>query len=187
MKSRWIPCFALITSLALLSCNNDGSSFVPGPAGPTIHEAVCVIHPTDGHAARGVVRFIQIADQVKVVADIEGLNANQLHGIHIHEFGDVTRLDGKSCGGHYNPTGAPHSLPPESNRHAGDLGNLESGPTGQAHFELIVKNISIAGAKNPILGRGVIIHAKPDDGGQPTGNAGARIGYGVIGTAKPAG
>jgi Cu/Zn superoxide dismutase len=32
----------------------------------------------------------------------------------------------------------------------------------------------------------VIVHAKPDDGGQPVGNAGARIGQGVIGLAKSA-
>ena len=44
----------------------------------------------------------------------------------------------------------------------------------------------IAGLRNPVLGRGVIVHAKPDDGGQPTGNAGARIGQGVIGLAKSA-
>src|SRR2546426_7649382 len=42
-------------------------------------------------------------------------------------------------------------------------------------------NISIAGTKNPIIGRGVIVHAKVDDGGQPVGNAGARIACGVIG------
>jgi superoxide dismutase, Cu-Zn family len=31
----------------------------------------------------------------------------------------------------------------------------------------------------------VIVHAKPDDFGQPVGNAGARIGCGVIGIANP--
>lgn len=33
--------------------------------------------------------------------------------------------------------------------------------------------------------RTVIVHEKPDDGGQPTGNAGDRVGEGVIGIAKP--
>jgi Cu-Zn family superoxide dismutase len=47
-----------------------------------------------------------------------------------------------------------------------------------------VSNISIQGQKNPILGRAVIVHAKPDDGGQPVGNAGARIACGVIGVAN---
>jgi Cu-Zn family superoxide dismutase len=47
-----------------------------------------------------------------------------------------------------------------------------------------VDNISVAGTKNPIVGRGVIVHAKVDDGGQPVGNAGGRIACGVIGVAK---
>ncbi|MCP5412982.1 MAG: superoxide dismutase family protein, partial [Alphaproteobacteria bacterium] len=69
-------------------------------------------------------------------------------------------------------------------RHAGDLGNLTADATGKATYEIVVDNISIAGPHNPILGRGVIIHAKPDDGGQPVGNAGGRIACGVIGVAK---
>ena len=56
---------------------------------------------------------------------------------------------------------------------------------GKAHYEITVSNISIMGAKNPIIGRGVIVHAKVDDGGQPVGNAGARIACGVIGVANP--
>jgi Cu-Zn family superoxide dismutase len=48
-------------------------------------------------------------------------------------------------------------------------------------------SITINGAKNPILGRGVIVHAKLDDGGQPVGNAGARVACGVIGWANSGG
>jgi Cu/Zn superoxide dismutase len=36
-----------------------------------------------------------------------------------------------------------------------------------------------------VLGRGLVVHAGPDDGGQPVGNAGARIAVGVIGVAQP--
>ena len=54
-----------------------------------------------------------------------------------------------------------------------------------ATLKITVDNISIAGEKNPIIGRAIVIHAKVDDGGQPTGNAGARQGFGVIGIAKP--
>ena len=56
---------------------------------------------------------------------------------------------------------------------------------GKAHYELTVSNVSIAGTKNPIIGRGVIVHAKIDDGSQPVGNAGGRIACGVIGFANP--
>ena len=70
-------------------------------------------------------------------------------------------------------------------RHAGDLGNLQADNDGKVRYEISVKNITIAGTKNPIIGRGVIVHAKPDDGGQPVGNAGARIACGVIGVGNP--
>jgi len=90
-----------------------------------------------------------------------------------------------SAGGHYNPEGHQHGLPDSENRHAGDLGNVQADSEGKAHYEITVSNISIQGPRNPILGRAVIVHAKPDDGGQPVGNAGARIACGVIGVANP--
>ena len=77
-----------------------------------------------------------------------------------------------------------HYLPETEQRHAGDLGNLTADNDGKAHYELTVKNISVAGTKNPVIGRGVIVHAKVDDGGQPVGNAGGRIACGVIGVAN---
>jgi Cu-Zn family superoxide dismutase len=78
-----------------------------------------------------------------------------------------------------------HGLPESENRHAGDLGNLQADEQGKAHYEITVTNILIAGVKNPIIGRGVIVHAKVDDESQPVGNAGARIACGVIGVANP--
>ena len=69
-----------------------------------------------------------------------------------------------SAGGHYNPESHPHGLPESDTRHAGDLGNLQADNDGKVHYEITVSNISVAGTKNPIIGRGVIVHAKPDDG-----------------------
>jgi len=149
-----------------------------------ISEAVAVIHPTQGNTAKGVVRLIKTCKAVKVIADIEGLSPNSKHAIHVHQYGDTTGPHGKSAGGHYNPRGNPHALPSHDVRHAGDLGNLTADAQGKAHYEILVDNLSIAGYKNPVIGRGIVIHAKADDGGQPTGNAGSRIGYGVIGIAK---
>ena len=165
------------------------SSASPSPhatAWGSVSELIAVIHPTASNTCSGTVRFTQLGDKVRVVADLSGLTANQSHAMHIHEFGDGTSPDGMSAGGHYNPEGHQHGLPTLAARHAGDLGNVSADTSGKAHYEITVENISLVGLKNPIVGRGVIVHAKPDDGGQPVGNAGGRIGWGVIGIARPA-
>jgi Cu-Zn family superoxide dismutase len=151
-----------------------------------VKEAVAVLHPTAGNKAHGKVTFKQDGDSVKVVAHVEGLTPGQKHAFHVHQFGDCSAPDGMSAGGHYNPENHPHGLPDKDMRHAGDLGNLEANSGGIAHYEITVKNVSVAGTRNPIIGRAVIVHAKVDDGGQPVGNAGGRIACGVIGVANTA-
>jgi Cu-Zn family superoxide dismutase len=131
------------------------------------------------------VGFTQEGESVKVVAEIEGLVPGQKHAFHIHQYGDCSAPDASSAGGHYNPEGHQHGLPETENRHAGDFGNVQADDQGKAHYEITVTNISVSGPNNPIIGRGVIVHAKPDDGSQPTGNAGGRIACGVIGVANP--
>lgn len=147
---------------------------------------VAVLHPTEGNTANGLVKFHATDDGIHVEAHIEGLEPETEHGIHIHEFGDCSEADGTSAGGHYNPEGHEHGLPDEEMRHAGDLGNLKADKDGVAHYEITVKNISLVGPGNPIVGRGVIVHAKPDTGAQPTGEAGARLACGVIGVSRHA-
>lgn len=171
--------------LCLLSCKSAplASAQDHDHAGPTV--AIAVMVPTAGSKTHGTVRFTQMGDKLKVVAEVEGLTPGQKHAIHVHEFGDISAPDGTATGGHYNPENHEHALPEKPIRHAGDLGNLQGNAEGKAKYEIMVDNMSLAG-KNPVLGRGVIIHAKVDDGGQPTGNAGGRIAQGVIGIAKAA-
>lgn len=151
------------------------------PAGIT--NAICVIHPTEGNKCSGVLKFTQDGGKLKIAGDLEGLTPGAKHAMHIHEFGDCSSKDGMSAGGHYNPEHHEHGLPEKALRHAGDLGNLQADKDGKAHYEITLENASLA-EKNAVLGRSVIIHAKADDGGQPVGNAGGRIGCGVIGIAK---
>ncbi len=149
--------------------------------------AVALIQPTKGNTCKGTVVFHQKGSEVKVVATISGLEAKSKHAIHVHEFGSCGSEDGKCTGGHFNPEGKKHGLPPSADRHAGDLGNLEADDQGNASYTVTVKNISLKnGKKSCILGRAIIVHAKADDGGQPTGNAGARIGAGTIALGNPA-
>ena len=177
--------FISATALCALQCSAaDPHAQAHESAWKAVTKAVAAIHPTQGNKCHGTVQFSQVGDKVKVVATIEGLTPNQKHAIHVHETGDCTSADGSSAGGHYNPEGHQHGLPVATKRHAGDLGNLQADASGKAQYEVTIDNVSLVGLKNPILGRAVIIHAKEDDGGQPVGNAGARLGCGVIGIAK---
>jgi Cu-Zn family superoxide dismutase len=151
----------------------------------SVTKAVAVLHGTGGHeGVSGTITFSQSGGKVMVMGTVSGLVPNQKHAIHVHEFGDCSSPDGAAAGSHYNPEGNPHAMPPEGHRHAGDMGNLVADKDGKAVLELTLDNITVAGVRNPVLGRAVIVHEKPDDGGQPVGNAGARIACGVIGIAK---
>lgn len=193
MKTKIATIAVLCASIALLTAQaaplqkgkekEKGKKAADQP--PLPKHAVCVVMPTEGNQCKGVVHFdVAKPKKVKVTAKISGLKPNAKHAIHIHEFGDTTDFSGKSAGGHFNPTDKPHGLPPNEDRHAGDLGNLTADENGEATYELVVDNISIARRNNGIIGRAIVVHALEDDGGQPTGNAGARIGFGVIGIAN---
>jgi Cu-Zn family superoxide dismutase len=59
--------------------------------------------------------------------------------------------------------------------------NLKSDAKGKAKLTVDLDIITIARGPASIIGRGVVVHADPDDyRTQPTGNAGARIACGVI-------
>jgi Cu-Zn family superoxide dismutase len=154
-----------------------------GNAWNGVKRAVAVVHPTAGHQARGVIHFVETGGKVRVTADLEGLEPNQKHGFHIHEFGDCSSHDALSAGEHYNPEGHPHALPPVTPRHAGDLGNVQADASGKAQVDLTTDTITVAGARNPIIGRAIIVHGRSDTGAQPSGAAGPRVGCGVIGVS----
>ena len=148
--------------------------------------AAAILAPTAGNKVKGSVTFAEAEDgKVTVTAELEGLNAGQQHAMHVHEFGDCSAADGASAGGHFNPEGHDHGLPATEKRHAGDFGNVTADAAGKAKFSLVVDNLTVS-KWNGVAGRSVIVHAKADDGGQPTGNAGGRVACGVIGVAKGA-
>ncbi|HVT81513.1 MAG TPA: superoxide dismutase family protein [Phycisphaerae bacterium] len=155
----------------------------------SVNKAVAVLQPTkaSNSSVSGVVWFENMGDHVHVMGTVSGLAPNSVHGFHIHEFGDASSPDGTSAGGHYNPEGAAHSHGEINGAmsHAGDLGNITADAGGNAKIDVMVHGISIAGMKDPIVGRGLVVHGNPDDlKSQPAGNAGPRIAVGVIGIAK---
>jgi Cu-Zn family superoxide dismutase len=179
----------LVPLTSLLSAAAEEATDPAMDSAPVIVDAtelVAVLSPTEGNQTSGVVTFKPAGQgKVEVVATITGLTPNSKHAIHIHQYGDVTSKDGKSAGDHYNPLGHQHALPDKKTRHAGDFGNLEADASGNARLQLTVDNLSLAGRLSPIIGRAVVVHAKPDDGSQPSGNAGDRLAVGVIGVRNP--
>lgn len=171
---------AAIPALVLTACGQH--EVVPHEMGVEVFTATVVA--TEGNRAEGAVTFRRTGGGIAVTAQIEGLEPNGRHGFHIHQYGDCTAPDATSAGGHFNPTGERHGGRHDDERHIGDLGNLEADSQGVATLEYIDNRLSMDGGHS-ILGRGVIVHAQPDDyETQPTGDAGARIGCGVIGVAE---
>jgi Cu-Zn family superoxide dismutase len=172
-----------------LACILIGAQFLIAQEEQMMHiksitnRAVALITSTKGNSIHGVVTFEKTEKGVHVIANMTGLTPGK-HGFHIHEFGDITSDDGSSAGGHFNPLNMPHSMPASEKRHAGDMGNIEANENGNAHLDYIDSVMELDGNYS-IVGHAVIVHEKEDDlKTQPTGNAGPRIGYGVIGIAK---
>ena len=143
--------------------------------------AAAKLEPTKGSSVGGTVNFMQVGDNVRVVANVTGLQPNGEFGFHIHEVGDCSSGDGMSTKGHFNPYGKPHAHAGTPERHAGDLPSLRSDAGGNAKVDADVDIITVANGPASIVGRGLIVHAQPDDyKTQPTGNAGARSACAII-------
>jgi superoxide dismutase, Cu-Zn family len=141
--------------------------------------ASATLQPTRGSKVTGEVTFQQAGDRVRMVANVAGLSPNSVHGFHIHEVGDCSAPDGSSAKSHFNPYGKPHGRGPE--RHAGDLPALKADARGRATLTVDLDIVTLARGPADIVGRSVVVHAKPDDyATQPTGNTGARLACGVI-------
>lgn len=181
---RAILCLSILTVATTFGCRSTQPHHAH--QWESVNELIAVVVPTEGNPCKGYVRFTKVEGGVRVVAEISGLTPNAQHAFHIHEFGDATASNGLSAGGHYNPQGHDHGRPEDAIRHAGDLGNLQADSNGKASYERLDTGFTLTGLHNPIIGRSVIIHAGQDKFTQPVGDAGPRIGIGIIGVAKPA-
>ncbi len=148
---------------------------------PEPPRATAQLQATKGNKTFGEATFEQVGAKVHVVVYVQGLKPGQEHGLHIHEAGDCSSGDGMSTKGHFNPFGKPHANHASAERHAGDLPSLKAGKDGRAKVDVELDVITVTPGPASIVGRGLIVHADPDDyKTQPTGNAGARIACGVI-------
>ena len=147
--------------------------------------AVAVLHGTQGNDdVQATIRFTAEGDGLAYTTTASGLEPGK-HGYHIHLYGDCSAPDGTSAGTHFNLDGSSVNPPADIDRITGDLGDLDVGEDGSARAEGMIAGASLTGAK-AIIGRGIIIHEKPNDPSQPPiGAAGSRQACGVIGIANP--
>ena len=104
------------------------------------------------------------------------------HGFHIHEVGSCAE-NGMASGGHFNPDQVEHGhllVNGLQQAHAGDLGNVAVDPNGTAILDQTFPYLTLNDGSYAVTGRAIVLHEKADDFSQPNGNAGARIGCGVI-------
>jgi Cu-Zn family superoxide dismutase len=145
-------------------------------------KAIAKIEAKSGSTVSGTVTFTEKDGIVTMKAALAGLSEGN-HAIHIHAIGDCSAPDGKSAGGHWNPTNENHGKWMEAPFHIGDIGNLVVGADGTGTIERETNLWSIGGkeANKNVVGHAIIIHEGPDDfSSQPSGAAGPRVGCGEI-------
>ena len=138
-----------------------------------------LLSPKSGSDIKGTLNFTEENGQVTMNGTISGLEAGK-HAIHIHEKADCSSDDGKSSGGHWNPTAQPHGAWGDATgSHKGDIGNLTANVNGIATITKTTDEwcMGCGDKTKDILGKAIIVHLGVDDmKSQPSGDAGARIG-----------
>ncbi|MGG7036186.1 MAG: superoxide dismutase family protein [Flavobacterium sp.] len=156
--------------LAILSCKSSKST--------NNYKSVTIIFETKSNSGvTGNAVFTEKNGEVVLTAKLSGLKPG-IHAIHIHEKADCSAADASSAGGHWNPTFKKHGKWGDAEYHKGDIGNFtaDSKGNGSITFKTDEWCIGCGDATKDILGKGLIVHADPDDFvTQPTGNAGGRV------------
>lgn len=141
------------------------------------------LNPKSDSNVSGTVKFTEENGEVKMEAYMNGLDEGE-HAIHIHEKADCSSPDGKSTGGHWNPTAQPHGKWGDvTGYHKGDIGNFTVGADGKGEVKFATNEwcIGCGDDTKDILGKAIIVHQGTDDfTSQPSGAAGSRVSCGGI-------
>ncbi|MGV3696041.1 superoxide dismutase family protein [Flavobacterium sp.] len=181
MKKAYIGITALslavFSSAIIYSCKSSNSNVTDNSKKVKID-----LESRSGSKVKGTADFTEKNGVVYLEAKLTGLEPG-VHAVHIHEKADCSAADAASAGGHWNPTFKKHGKWTDAEHHKGDIGNFTSDTDGNATilFNTDEWCIGCGDATKDILGKGLIIHEKPDDYvTQPTGNAGARVACSAI-------
>jgi len=144
----------------------------------TIKKNQFILSPKSGSNTNGTVIFTEKDGQVTLELVMNRLSQGT-HAIHIHEKADCSSEDGKSSGGHWNPTFENHGAwGSKDGYHKGDIGNFLADKNGNGGITFSTDQWCLGcddDTKN-LIGKAVIVHQGTDDLiSQPSGAAGARI------------
>ena len=180
-----ISLITLILTLAVfVGCKEDKKKMdTEKTVAETSKKVKLNLEPKSGSDVSGSAVFTETNGVVEFTAMLSGLEPGT-HAIHIHEKADCSSDDGKSTGGHWNPTGTSHGKwgSPDG-FHKGDIGNLTANENGKATVTLKT-DLWCVGCQDDtknVVGKAIIVHSGEDDfTTQPTGAAGGRISCGGI-------
>jgi Cu-Zn family superoxide dismutase len=131
----------------------------------------------------GTAEMTQTPAGVLIKLSVKGLPPGD-HAFHVHAVGKC-EPPFESAGPHFNPANKKHGLMATDGPHAGDMPNLHIPAGGELVVEVLNNSMTLEkGKPNSVFdtdGSTLIIHAGVDDyKTDPAGNAGGRIGCGVI-------
>lgn len=174
----------IFASAGFVSCDTASKGTADSTDSTVISNATAVLSGTKPDTTvTGQASFqSQPNGQVRMMLTLNvPMKANSSVAVHLHEHGDCGDM-GNDAHGHWNPTNENHGRWGQGNFHSGDIGNVELDAEGNGTMELTSDRWTIGGdSTTNILNKALIVHGGVDDyTTQPTGNAGTRIGCGVV-------
>ena len=154
--------------------------------------AVALVRPTTAPSAmaQGTARFRESDGGVVLGLSLSGLQPGP-HAVHVHQNAQcgpgADGTPGGAAGGHWDPLDTmEHGAPSDDveEKHLGDFGNFEVAQDGTA--DVVVTSGPFPTGDYSVAGHAVIIHQGRDDlETDPAGDAGTRVGCGVIEPRNP--
>ncbi|MDB2607110.1 superoxide dismutase family protein [Zobellia sp.] len=98
----------IITVVNCKETKKDAKEKTTEKSDDTIGETLTMVMTSKSNSGmNGEITFTQKEDELHMKAEFTGLDEGP-HAIHLHQNADCSSNDGKSAGGHWNPTNEPH-------------------------------------------------------------------------------
>lgn len=182
-KSIFILLISLVLVVGCKKEKKDSAKEVDETVSVEVKKVKLKLEPKSNSNVSGNVVFTEENGTVAMTAILSGLKPGS-HAIHLHEKADCSSDDGKSTGGHWNPTSEPHGKWGASEGyHKGDIGNFEADENGNGTITFTTDQwcIGCGDPNKEIMGKAIIVHEGTDDfTTQPTGAAGGRVSCGAL-------